>query len=146
MKRRQFLSATAATVAAFTVKNQALAQRRRRPNFIIVLCDDLGWGDIEPDGGKTIHTPNINRMAREGMLLTDYYAPQNICTPSRAGLLTGRYPIRTGLAWGGIREADKRILPLTEVTIPEALKPAGYASGLFGKWHLGHEGPDWQPT
>ncbi|MEP7221758.1 MAG: sulfatase [Novosphingobium sp.] len=118
----------------------------RKQNFIIVLCDDMGYGDIEPTGGKTIPTPNLNRMAREGMVLTDYYAPANICTPSRAGLLTGRYPIRTGLAIGVILVPDKRMLPLSETTIPKALKPAGYVSGLFGKWHLGHLGPDWQPT
>ena len=146
MERRQFLGATAATVAALTVNGEAIAQNRRKPNFIIVLCDDLGWGDIEPNGGKAVATPNINRMAAEGNLLTDYYAPQNICTPSRAGLLTGRYPIRTGLGYGVILPNDERRLPLSEVTIPAALKPAGYVSALFGKWHLGHTGPSWQPT
>lgn len=143
--RRLFLGLMATTALAGMVPAFA-APARRKPNFIIILCDDLGYGDIEPTGGKTIPTPNINRMARQGMLLTDYYAPQNLCTPSRAGLLTGRYPIRTGLAWGVILEGDKRILPTSEVTIPTALKPAGYVSGLFGKWHLGHKGPDWQPT
>jgi len=138
MKRRQFLGATAATMAALTVKGEAVAQNRRKPNFIIVLCDDLGWGDIEPEGGKAIHTPNINQLAKEGNVLTDYYAPQNICTPSRAGLLTGRYAIRTGLAYSVILPNDDRRLPLSEVTIAAALKPAGYVSALFGKWHLGH--------
>ncbi|WP_370679358.1 sulfatase [Comamonas sp. GB3 AK4-5] len=123
-----------------------VAHSQRPPNFIIILCDDLGYGDIQPTGGHLIPTPQLNRMAREGMVLTDYYAPQNLCTPSRAGLLTGRYPIRSGLAWGVILQPDRRILPMTEVTIPAALRPAGYASGLFGKWHLGHQGPDWQPT
>ncbi len=132
---------TALVPAAF-----AASKPRGKQNFIIVMCDDLGYGDIEPTGGKTVPTPNLNRMAREGMVLTDYYAPANICTPSRAGLLTGRYPIRTGLAIGVILLPDKRMLPLTETTIPKALKPAGYVSGLFGKWHLGHLGPDWQPT
>jgi len=146
MKRRQFLSATAATMTALTVNSEAVAESRRKPNFIIVLCDDLGWGDIEPEGGTTIHTPNINRLAAEGNVLTDYYAPQNICTPSRAGLLTGRYPIRTGLAYSVILPNDDRRLPLSEVTIAAALKPAGYVSALFGKWHLGHTGPTWAPT
>jgi len=146
MKRRQFLGATAATVAALSVKGEAVAQNGRKPNFIIVLCDDLGWGDIEPDGGTTIRTPNLKRMAAEGNVLTDYYAPQNICTPSRAGLLTGRYAIRTGLGYSVILPNDDRRLPLSEVTIPAALKPAGYISALFGKWHLGHTGPTWQPT
>ncbi|MBK5265552.1 MAG: sulfatase [Alphaproteobacteria bacterium] len=146
MERRQFLGATAATVAALTVNGEAIGQIRRKPNFIIVLCDDLGWGDIEPDGGSAIPTPNINRMAAQGNVLTDYYAPQNICTPSRAGLLTGRYAIRTGLGYSVILPNDERRLPLSEVTIPAALKPAGYVSALFGKWHLGHTGPSWQPT
>jgi arylsulfatase A-like enzyme len=85
-------------------------------------------------------------MAREGLVCTDYYAPANLCTPSRAGLLTGRYPVRTGLGFEVIFANDDRKLPHTERTIADALKPAGYASGLFGKWHLGHEGPDWLPT
>ena len=146
MERRQFLGGTAATVAALAIIDEGITQTRRKPNFIIILCDDLGWGDIEPNGGKNVPTPNINRMAAEGNLLTDYYAPQNICTPSRAGLLTGRYPIRTGLAYSVILPNDDRRLPLSEVTIPAALKSAGYMSALFGKWHLGHTGPSWQPT
>jgi arylsulfatase A len=117
----------------------------RPPNFIIVLCDDLGYGDIEPLGG-TIPTPAIGRMASEGLLATDYYAPANICTPSRAGLLTGRYPVRTGLGFEVILAGDdRRCLPLSEVTIARALKP-DYVSGIFGKWHLGHLGSDWLPT
>jgi len=119
---------------------------RRKPNFIIILCDDLGFGDIEANGGTAIATPNINRLMREGTTLTDYYAPANICTPSRAGMLTGRYPVRTGLGYQVIMANDTRTLPLTEVTIAAALKPAGYASALFGKWHLGHTGADWSPV
>ena len=145
---RRNVLALLATSARTTISPIAFAAGKpaRKQNFIIVMCDDLGYGDIEPTGGKMIPTPNLNRMAREGMVLTDYYAAANICTPSRAGLLTGRYPVRTGLAIGVILLPDKRMLPLTEATIPQALKPAGYVSGLFGKWHLGHLGPDWQPT
>jgi arylsulfatase A-like enzyme len=118
---------------------------RRQPNFILILCDDLGYGDIEPCGGS-IPTPALNRMAREGLSATDYYCPANICTPSRAGILTGRYPVRTGLGYEVIFPGgDDRTLPLSETTIAAALKP-DYVSGLFGKWHLGHEGPDWLPT
>jgi arylsulfatase A len=108
------------------------------------LCDDLGYGDIEPYGGW-IPTPAIARMAREGLIATDYYAPANICTPSRAGLLTGRYPVRTGLGYEVIFPGEDRVLPLSEPTIARALKP-DYASGFFGKWHLGHAGADWLPT
>lgn len=144
--RRSALGLMVSTTLATMGRPSLGAAPRRRPNFIVILCDDLGYGDIGPTGGKRIPTPNLNRMAREGTVLTDYYAPANVCTPSRAGLLTGRYPIRTGLGWNVIVQFDKRILPLSEVTIPAALKPAGYISGLFGKWHLGHTGPDWQPT
>lgn len=144
--RRFFIGLLASTTLAVAASPAFAARRMRKPNFIVILCDDLGYGDIEPTGGKVIPTPNLNRMAREGTVLTDYYAPQNICTPSRAGLLTGRYPIRTGLGWGAILQFDKRVLPLSEITIPRALKSAGYVSGLFGKWHLGHQGPNWQPT
>jgi len=150
MKRRHFLMSSAATICALGLHSQSFAslpRTGRKPNFIIILCDDLGYGDIEPTGGTVIPTPNLNRMAREGVVLTDYYAPANICTPSRAGLLTGRYPIRTGLGYNVIMPVnDERVLPISEVTIPRALKRGGYVSGLFGKWHLGHRGPDWQPT
>ena len=84
-------------------------------------------------------------MAAEGIVATDYYAPANICTPSRAGILTGRYPVRTGLGYEVIFPGEDRCLPPSEVTIATALKPA-YVSGLFGKWHLGQAGPDWLPT
>jgi arylsulfatase A len=84
-------------------------------------------------------------MAREGTLLTDFYAGANVCTPSRAALLTGRYAIRSGLAYGVIMKNDTRGLPQSEVTVAEALKPQ-YATALIGKWHLGHVAPYWPPT
>lgn len=143
MDRRTVLTTGAAAAALPRLARAAGA--RRPPNFIVVLCDDLGFGDVEPFGGS-IPTPAITRLAREGLTATDYYAPANLCTPSRAGLLTGRYPVRTGLGFEVIFVDDERKLPHSEVTIAQALKPAGYASGLFGKWHLGHEGPDWLPT
>lgn len=116
----------------------------RPPNFILILCDDLGYGDIEPYGGS-IPTPALNRMAREGLTATDYYCPANICTPSRAGVLTGRYPVRTGLGYEVIFPGEDRALPLTEPTIAAALQP-DYVAGYFGKWHLGHAGPNWLPV
>lgn len=117
---------------------------RRKPNFIVIYCDDLGYGDIGPMGGRAIPTPHLDRMAKEGLTLTDYYAPANVCTPSRAGFLTGRYPIRTGMS-KVLLAADTKTMPKSEVTIAQALKPA-YASALIGKWHLGHSGPSWAPT
>jgi arylsulfatase A len=122
-----------------------MTSSKRPPNFVVVLCDDLGYGDVSLYGPSLIRTPEVERMAREGVTLTDYYAPANLCTPSRAGLLTGRYPVRTGLGFEVIMQQDDRGLPLTEVTIAKALKPH-YASGLFGKWHLGHRGEAWPPT
>ncbi len=122
----------------------ARSSTRRPPNIVLVLCDDLGYTDIAPMGGS-IPTPALSRMAREGLVATDYYSPANVCTPARAGILTGRYPVRTGLGFEVILQGDDRRLPLSEVTIATALKPT-YASGLFGKWHLGHTAPDWLPT
>ena len=147
MDRRRLLAAAGAgalTASLPGIAGASAPRSGRPPNFIVVLCDDLGYGDVSPYGGK-IPTPAIARMAREGVLLTDYYAPANLCSPSRAGLLTGRYPVRTGLGFEVIMQTDERGLPLSEVTIAKALKPA-YATGLFGKWHLGHLGESWPPT
>ncbi|MES2343119.1 MAG: sulfatase [Pseudomonadota bacterium] len=118
---------------------------KRPPNFILILADDLGYGDIGCDGGAIIRTPNLDRMAAEGVRFTDFYASANVCTPSRAGLLTGRYAIRSGLAHEVIQPADTTGLPLSEITIPKALGEA-YTSALIGKWHLGHVAPHWPPT
>jgi len=141
--RRRFLAATAAALA--TSGRAHAAPRAPSPNFIVILCDDLGYGDTTLYGPSLIKTPALERMAREGVTLTDYYAPANLCTPSRAGLLTGRYPVRTGLGNNVIMQPESRGLPPSEVTIAEALKP-DYATALFGKWHLGHRGPSWPPT
>lgn len=141
--RRQLLAAGIGLFSA-GLAQAAAPPTRRRPNFIIIYCDDLGYGDIGPTGGCDIPTPHLDRMAREGMTLTDYYAPANVCTPSRAGLLTGRYAIRSGMS-KVLGADDVQTLPRTEVTIAQALKPA-YTSALIGKWHLGSNGPTWAPT
>lgn len=141
--RRRLLAGAAALGLGLAGASEAAPGRK--PNIIVVLADDLGYGDLGVFGGRTIRTPNLDRLAREGARLTDFYASANICTPSRAGLLTGRYPIRTGLAHEVIQASDTNGLPLAEVTIPEALKP-DYATALIGKWHLGHVKPFWPPT
>lgn len=146
MRRRHLLQSVAAAALTALAGPVLAASPKRPPNFIVVLCDDLGYGDISLNGKGPIQTPAIAEMAREGVYLSDYYAPANICSPSRAGLLTGRYPIRTGLGYEVIMQNDERGLPLSEVTIGKALKPAGYATALFGKWHLGHLGAAWPPT
>ncbi len=113
----------------------------RLPNIIIIFADDLGYGDLGSYGHPTIQTPNLDRLASEGMKLTQFYAAASVCTPSRAGLLTGRYPVRTGMASDKNRvlfpDAEKGI-PADEITIAEALKEQGYATAAIGKWHLGH--------
>ncbi len=125
--------------------SRAQAVGKRPPNVIVILADDLGYGDLGSYGSRLIKTPNLDRLARQGVRMTDFYASANVCTPSRAGLLTGRYPIRTGLAQDVIRQSDTNGLPLSEITIAEALKP-DYATALIGKWHLGHVAPFWPPT
>jgi arylsulfatase A-like enzyme len=117
----------------------------RPPNIIVILADDLGYGDLGCDGGTLIKTPHLDRLAAEGVRLTDFYASANVCTPSRAGLLTGQYAIRNGLAHEVLQPADTKGLPLTAPTLPRALSPL-YASALIGKWHLGHVAPYWPPT
>src|SRR5262245_10825525 len=146
MHRRSFLQRSAAALAAASLATRLRnAEATRPPNFVVVLCDDLGFGDVGAFGAKRVRTPHLDRMVREGTVLTDFYAAANLCTPSRAGLLTGRYPIRTGLAYEVILANDQRGLPQSEVTLAEALKPE-YATALIGKWHLGHVAPFWPPT
>lgn len=113
------------------------------PNVVIIFADDLGYGDLGCYGSPTIRTPNLDRMAAEGLRFTDFYVAAEVCTPSRAGLLTGRYPIRSGMC--GSRRVlfpnSEGGLPKEEVTIADALKDKGYATAQIGKWHLGiHEG------
>jgi arylsulfatase A len=102
-RRRQVLAGAAAMAMS---GGAAAAPRPRAPNVIVVLADDLGYGDLGIQGSRLIATPNLDRLARQGVRMTDFYASANICTPSRAGLQTGRYPIRTGLAWQVIQPND----------------------------------------
>jgi arylsulfatase A len=111
------------------------------PNIIIILADDMGYGDLGCYGHPSIRTPNLDRMALEGLRFTDFYAGQSLCTPSRAALMTGRLAVRSGMAGGPGRHVlypkDKGGLQPDELTIPQALKAAGYTTGAIGKWHLG---------
>lgn len=114
------------------------------PNFIVVMADDLGFGDLGVYGSTLIKTPNLDRMALEGARLDSFYASANICTASRGGLLTGRYPIRLDLVNDVARPTNEVHLAHEETTLAEALGEAGYATALFGKWHLGSR-TEWSP-
>jgi arylsulfatase A-like enzyme len=116
------------------------ADAKRPPNIVILYADDIGYGDLGCYGHPTIHTPELDRMATEGMKFTQFYSASSVCSPSRAALLTGRLPIRTGInrvlnpkSTGGIQA--------NEVTIADALRKKGYATVCIGKWHLGHLQP-----
>ena len=119
-----------------------------QPNVIIIFMDDLGYGDLSITGHPTIHTPNIDRLANQGQLWTSFYTASSVCSPSRGALLTGRYPIRIGLAGEKHRvffPESTGGLPPEEITIAEMLKKSGYQTGMVGKWHLGHL-PEFLPT
>jgi len=116
----------------------------RPPNFVILFADDLGYGDLSCYGHPTIHTPNLDRMADQGVRLTQFYSSAVVCTPARAALLTGRYQIRSGLT-RVLFPHTKYGMPAREITLAEALKTKGYATTCIGKWHLGHI-PKHRPT
>ncbi len=134
-----FLSTLSATAADST-----------KPNFIVVFCDNLGYGDIEPFGGAVHRTPNLNRMAEEGRKFTHFCVTSGVCTPSRASLMTGCYAQRVGMH---INPRDNHVLrPVSrfglnpnEITLAESLKAQGYATAIVGKWHLGDQ-PQFLPT
>jgi arylsulfatase A len=132
-----------------SVSSQLLAQgTAAKPNFIIIFTDDQGYGDLGCYGHPSIKTPHIDRMAAEGQKWTSFYVAANVCTPSRAGLLTGRHPIRTGMYGDNRRvlfpDSDGG-LPQSEKSIAKILKERGYSTAAIGKWHLGHL-PQYLPT
>ena len=156
--RREFLRRAASGLGALALMGsralpglaEAIATAGgKKPNFVFFLVDDLGWRDVGCYGTKFYETPHIDRLAAEGMRFTDAYAACPVCSPTRASILTGKYPARLHLTdWiAGHNQPNAKLripdwtkyLPLEEVTIAEALKPAGYATASIGKWHLGGE-------
>ncbi len=144
MTRRAFLATAAATVAA--------AQKTRRPNIVLILIDDYGWRDTGFNGSRFYETPHIDRLAREGMVFTDGYSASPVCSPTRAAIMTGKFPARLHLTshlQGAsnryhhtkvIQPSARLALPLEEVTIAEMLRDQGYRTACIGKWHLGTQG------
>jgi len=140
ISRRKFIAAGGAGAASMMLAaSGAFAQAGgKRPNIVLILADDLGYGDLPCYGATDTLTPNIDRLAREGMRFTDAYACAPLCSPARAGLLTGRYPARFGFEFNPFRrQKGPWGLPDSERLVSEDLKAADYATALVGKWHLG---------
>ncbi len=151
--RREFLKAVGLGAAAIVMpgcgkssNGPAGKEPVDRPNIIIIMADDLGYGDIGCYGNKTVKTPNIDALAEGGMRFTDFHSNGPMCSPTRAALLTGRYQQRCGIERVlGFRRAKAIGMSPVEVTFAEVLKAAGYATALYGKWHTGHP-PEFAPT
>ncbi len=155
INRRKFLKFTATTLAAAVLPSPlsraaAESKKTEKPNFIVIFCDDLGYGDIGCFGSKKHNTPNIDRMAEEGIRFTSFYVTSGVCTPSRSSLMTGCYPRRVNMHEDA--EGDCVLFPVgkkglnpDEITIAEILKDQGYATACIGKWHLGDQ-PQFLPT
>jgi len=125
----------------------AIIDAAQRPNIVLIVADDLGYGDVGCYGSKQNQTPNIDRLATKGLRFTDFHSNGSMCTPTRAAMLTGRYQQRLGAKFDGPlsgKETRDHGLPLAAVTCAEALQSHGYSTGMFGKWHLGYI-PPWLP-
>lgn len=156
--RRSFIKLAAAGLAGFSLPLAAARSKGRRPNFLFILADDLGWKDTTCFGSTFYETPNVDRLAREGVKFTDAYAACPVCSPTRASIMAGKYPARMNTTdWFGAPQPETAYkhwtrnkpllpapyedrLPLKEVTMAEAFKKYGYATFFAGKWHLGPKG------
>lgn len=139
---------TALAAAWFILLVTESATANQRPNILFILVDDLGWSDVAYNGSRVYETPHVDRLAQQGMVLTDFYSAGPVCSPTRASILTGKAPARLGLTtWLYTPEKDPSFvthhLPLEEFTLAEVLRDAGYATGYFGKWHLGYKRQHW---
>jgi arylsulfatase A-like enzyme len=139
------MAAAGAGMCAASLSVRAGAAMDTRPNFIVIFTDDLGYGDLGCYGNPTIRTPHLDQMVRDGIRMTSFYAAAAVCSPSRAALLTGRYPVRCGMP-GNTGPTSDAHLPTEEITLAQALKVEGYRTMAIGKWHLGHQRPELLPT
>jgi arylsulfatase A len=149
--RRAFLAAATSAAAAASATTASAAAQQRRPNFVFILIDDYGWRDTNFNGSKFYETPHIDRLARSGMVFTSGYSASAVCSPTRAALMTGKYPARLRLTshlqgahrlpYSKLLPPEVRLaLPLEETTVAEQLRTAGYRTACIGKWHLGTKG------
>ncbi|MHC4123733.1 MAG: sulfatase-like hydrolase/transferase, partial [Planctomycetota bacterium] len=150
ISRRRFLRMAGAASAAMLLpwfNASAAGKNKRKPNFIFIFADDLGWGDLGCYGNREIKTPNLDRMAKKGTLFTQFYVAGSVCSPSRVGIMTGHFPAKHRIfAALGKHNANEPIgmpdwLDPKVHTVTRLLKEAGYITGHFGKWHLGNEDP-----
>lgn len=147
MKLPKLIDQTAVLILALVLLGCTSGEEKKTkeasnmPNIIVVFTDDMGYADLSSFGSPTIHTPHLDRLASEGQKWTNFYVAASVCTPSRAALMTGRYPIRSGMCSDERRVLfpdSKGGLPQSEVTIAEQCKAKGYTTAAIGKWHLGH--------
>src|SRR5207249_18481 len=134
-----------AVLLTLCLAGRAAADAPPRPHVVYVLADDMGYADVGFNGGRDIKTPHLDKLAAAGARLEAFYV-QPVCSPTRAALMTGRYPMRHGLQVGVVRPWAQYGLPLEERTLAQALKEAGYFTAIIGKWHLGHFQRDYLPT
>jgi arylsulfatase A-like enzyme len=152
ISRRQFIAGTAGTVVAAKVSAQRRQPNNSRPNIVFIMADDLGWADLSCYGRPDYRTPNLDGLARDGMRFTNAYSAAPICTPTRVGFLTGRYPARLPVGLEEPIPARKMLggrvktvgIPHDHPTVSSIIKGAGYDTALIGKWHLGYL-PDFGP-
>jgi arylsulfatase A len=145
--RREFCKTVGLGLAGLGMFGCASLERRQaadKPNFVIIFCDDMGYADIGPFGAEGYSTPNLDRMAAEGMIFTDFHVGRSVCSPSRAAILTGCYPNRVGVP-NNFGPSSKNGMNLDAVTIAQLVKQERYATAMYGKWHLGHL-PQYLPT